>query len=82
MAVPLLLICAAGLLLRVVAGDATSDIFASIETQDVSGMKSALASGADINTKGPGGQGGNSIEQFWLAKPLPYTNKKVQNWVV
>ena len=53
MAVPLF-ICAVGSLLRVVAGDATRDIFASIETQDVSGMKSALASGADINTKGPG----------------------------
>ena len=51
-----LLICAVGSLLSVVAGDANGDLFASIETQDVSGMESALASGADINSKGPGGQ--------------------------
>ena len=51
-----LLVCAAGLLLGLVAVDANGDLFAAIEARDVSAMKSALSSGADVNAVGPGGQ--------------------------
>ena len=52
-----LLVRAAGLLqLALVAVDANGDLFAAIGAQDVSAMKAALSSGADVNAIGPGGQ--------------------------
>ena len=52
-----LLVRAAGLLqLALVAVNASGDLFAAIEARDVSAMKTALSSGADVNAIGPGGQ--------------------------